>query len=61
MIPKEANQRTITMYNEMISYYHTHIGKRSKYGNIIVTEKMLFNLLNIRDELSKRYEIKWER
>ena len=45
MLLKEMNMRTIAMYNEMISYYHTHMGKVSKYGNMRITEKMLFNLV----------------
>ena len=59
MLLKEMNMRTIAIYNEMISYYHTHMGKVSKYGNMRITEKMLFNLVNRRAELSKRYQDKW--
>ena len=61
MLLKEMNMRTIAMYNEMIKYYHKHMGKVSEYGNMRITEKMLFILVRRRSDLSRRYHDKWER
>ena len=61
MIPKEVKRRTISMYNEMIKYYHENMGKQSEYGGIIITEELLFNLMKRRAQLSKRYEERWVR
>ena len=54
-----VNKETIYMYNQMIKYYHSNMGKRSQYGNVVITERLLFNIMKRRAMLTSESSQLW--
>lgn len=61
MVPNNVRKYTLSMYNEMISYYKANIDKISKYGRTIITQELINKMEERRSQLSKGYEERWVR
>jgi len=61
MVPNNVRKYTLSMYNEMISYYKANIDKISKYGRTIITQELINKIEERRSQLSKGYEERWVR
>ena len=59
MIPNDVRKHTISMYNEMITYYKLNKGNQSKYGRTIITDELILNMKKRREELSIGLALKW--
>ena len=55
----EIKKYTIIMYDIMLKYYKDNIGKKSQYGNVIITDKLISNIEKRRNQLSRGYNSRW--
>ena len=61
MITPDAVRHTISVYNEMLLYYRLNKGNKSKYSNTKITDRLINNLEDRRNYLTKKYTQQWGR
>ena len=49
----ESKRYTISMYNQMLVYYRMNIGNYSMYGGTKITDRLIKNLEDRRNQLTR--------